>query len=357
MKKIYNFSSGPSILPKEVFINAAGGILDFNNTGLSILEISHRSPEFISVLDEAESLVRELLNVPEEYAVLFLSGGASSQFFQVPMNLLSDSGTAAYIDTGIWSAKAIKEASNFGNVSVIASTKDSGYDRIPENYDIPLDADYLHITSNNTIYGTQFRDFPNTRIPLICDMSSDIFSRPINVSDFGMIYAGAQKNMGPAGATLVIIRKDLAGKGLRKMPTILDYKVQIENGSMFNTPPVFAIYTSMLTLRWLKSFGGIKEIFTQNKEKARLLYEEIDRNSLFECPVLNEYRSIMNVVFDLKNLDLTEAFLKLCMERNINGIKGHRTRGGFRASIYNAMEMEGVEVFIQVLKEFENSNG
>ena len=353
MKKVFNFSSGPSILPREVFEKAAAGVLDLNGSGLSILEISHRSKDFRAILDKAETLVRELLHVPDSFEVLFLSGGASGQFYMTAMNLLGPGKKAAFIDTGVWSAKAIKEAAKFGEIEVIASSKSSGYSEIPKHYTIANDCEYLHYTSNNTIYGTRFTNPPKTNLPLVCDMSSDIFSQPVDFKKFGLIYAGAQKNMGPAGVALVIVRKDLLGKSGHDLPSMLDYSIQVKNGSMFNTPPTFPIYVSMLNLEWLKKQGGIEVISKRNKEKACLLYEEIDRNTLFENKVKKEFRSYMNVVFDATDLELEEGFLTLCEDKGISGIKGHRIRGGFRASIYNAMPLEGVEALIKVMQKYE----
>ncbi|TWR26119.1 3-phosphoserine/phosphohydroxythreonine transaminase [Mucilaginibacter achroorhodeus] len=352
----YNFGAGPGILPQEVFKQAAAAVLDFNGTGLSLLEISHRSPEFEEVLNEAVALVKELFNVPEGYSVLFLQGGASTQFALAPNNLLPEGGKAAYLDTGVWASKALKEAKFFGNVEVVASSKESNYTYIPKDYTIPTDAAYFHITSNNTIYGTQLQEFPKSPVPMVCDMSSDIFSREVNVADFGLIYAGAQKNMGPAGVTLVIVKDDILGKTDRKIPAMYNYQVQIEGGSMYNTPPCFAIYVSMLTLKWLKSKGGVPAIEKENNEKARVLYEEIDRNPLFKAVAAPEDRSRMNVCFVMENAELEKPFLKLCDEKGIVGIKGHRSVGGFRASIYNALPITSVYVLIDAMREFAEKN-
>lgn len=352
----YNFGAGPGILPQEVFKQAAAAVLDFNVTGLSLLEISHRSPEFEEVLNEAVALVKELFNVPEGYSVLFLQGGASTQFALAPNNLLPEGGKAAYLDTGVWASKALKEAKFFGNVEVVASSKESNYTYIPKDYTIPTDAAYFHITSNNTIYGTQLQEFPKSPVPMVCDMSSDIFSREVNVADFGLIYAGAQKNMGPAGVTLVIVKDDILGKTDRKIPAMYNYQVQIEGGSMYNTPPCFAIYVSMLTLKWLKSKGGVPAIEKENNEKARVLYEEIDRNPLFKAVAAPEDRSRMNVCFVMENAELEKPFLKLCDEKGIVGIKGHRSVGGFRASIYNALPITSVYVLIDAMREFAEKN-
>lgn len=352
----HNFGAGPGILPHEVLKQAAQGVVDFNGIGLSILEISHRSPEFEGVLNEAVKLVKELLDVPEGYSVLFLQGGASTQFAMVPYNLLPEGGKAAYLESGVWANKAIKEAKYFGDVEVIATSKESNFTYIPKDYTIPADAAYFHITSNNTIYGTQLQKFPKSAIPMACDMSSDIFSRKVNVADFGLIYAGAQKNMGPAGATLVIVKDSLLGKTDRKIPSMFNYQTQIDGGSMYNTPPVFAIYVSMLTLRWLKAKGGVEAMQKENENKAAVLYEEIDRNPLFKAVAAQEDRSRMNVCFVMENKDLEKPFLKFCEERGIEGIKGHRSVGGFRASIYNAMPISSIYVLIDAMREFAEKN-
>ncbi|WP_457127463.1 3-phosphoserine/phosphohydroxythreonine transaminase [Mucilaginibacter sp. HD30] len=352
----HNFGAGPGILPHEVLKQAAAAVVDFNGMGLSILEISHRSPEFEAVLDEAVKLVKELLGVPEGYSVLFLQGGASTQFAMVPYNLLPGTGKAAYVESGVWANKALKEAKYFGEVEVIATSKESNFTYIPKDYEVPADAAYLHLTSNNTIYGTQLHKFPASPIPVVCDMSSDIFSRELNVADFGLIYAGAQKNMGPAGTTLVIVKDDLLGKADRKIPAMLDYKIQIDNGSMYNTPPVFAIYVSMLTLNWVKSKGGVAAIQKENEAKSKVLYEEIERNPLFKPVCATEDRSNMNVCFVMENAELEKPFLKLCDEKGIIGIKGHRSVGGFRASIYNALSINSVYVLIDAMQEFAEKN-
>lgn len=349
---IHNFGAGPCILPQEVFKQASQAVLDFNGTGLSILEISHRTPEFEAVVDETVRLVKELLNVPDGYSVLLLQGGASLQFSMVPMNLLGDDQTAAYLDSGIWASKAMKEAKILGKVNVVASSKDSNYSFVPKDFYIPEDAAYFHCTSNNTIYGTELHQFPKSPVPLVCDMSSDIFSRVISVADFGLIYAGAQKNMGPAGVTLVIVKDEILGKVDRKLPSMLDYKVHIDGGSMYNTPPVYAIYVSMLNLRWLKSKGGVAEIEKENIGKAEALYREIDRNSLFKGTCAVEDRSRMNVCFVMENPELEKSFLKLAEDRGIIGIKGHRSVGGFRASIYNALSINSVHVLIETMQDF-----
>ncbi len=349
MKK-HNFYAGPAILPREVMRQASKACINFADMGLSILEISHRSPQFAAVLEEAEALTRELLDINDDYAVLFLTGGASSQFYMAAMNLLAADGTACYVDTGAWSTKAIKEAKHFGNIEVLASSKDKNYNNIPKRYKVPADATYLHLTSNNTIFGTQHHWWPDTEVPFVCDMSSDIFSRPIDVSRFGMIYAGAQKNLGPAGATLVIIRKDLLGKVEREIPTMLDYKTHIAKGSAFNTPPAFPIYVSMLTMRWIKSKGGVAEMAKKNKSKAGLLYREIDSNPLFVGTAAKKDRSLMNVTFLLTKPELEKEFLEMCAAEGCVGVKGHRSVGGFRASIYNAMPRKSVKVLTEVMQ-------
>jgi phosphoserine aminotransferase len=352
MKK-HNFSAGPSILPDEVLKKASDAVANFNGINLSIIEISHRSKEFIYVMENARNLVKELLNVPEGYSVLFLQGGASLEFLMTPYNLLKVDGKAGYLDTGTWSSKAIKEAKLFGEINVIASSKDATYNYIPKDYTIPTDLNYLHITSNNTIYGTQFKEFPKTDSLLVCDMSSDIFSRTIDVSKFDLIYAGAQKNLGPSGTTLVIVKDEILGKTGRKIPSMLDYQVHISKDSMFNTPPVFAVYVSMLTLQWLKNLGGISAIEKINNKKAALLYAEIDRNPLFKGFATKEDRSLMNVTFNLTNEAHKETFDKLCEAAGLSGIKGHRSIGGYRASIYNAMPIESIQVLINVMQQFE----
>ncbi|RMF32527.1 MAG: 3-phosphoserine/phosphohydroxythreonine transaminase [Bacteroidetes bacterium] len=353
MKK-HNFSAGPAILPAKVIRQASEAALEFNGMGLSLLEISHRSKEFVAVLDEAVALVRELLGLNDDWAVLFLTGGASSQFFMTAMNLLDEGDKAAYVDTGAWSSKAIKEARLFGRVEVIASSKDRNYSYIPKGFEVPADARYLHLTSNNTIFGTQYQNFPDSPVPIVCDMSSDIFSRPIDIEPFGLIYAGAQKNLGPAGTTLVLVRKDLLGKVQRTLPTMLDYQTHIAKNSSFNTPPVFPIYVCMLTLRWLKELGGLPAIAQHNEQKARLLYEEIDQNPCFRGTAEREDRSRMNATFVLAEgyESLEGKFLDSCRDAGIVGIKGHRSVGGFRASIYNAMPLESVQVLVQVMQEF-----
>lgn len=355
MKK-YNFYSGPAILPPEVFRQSAEAILDFNGGGLSLIEISHRSKDFMAVLEEAQQLVKELYGLSDEYKVLFLQGGASTQFCMVPYNLLDAGKKAAYLETGVWAKKAIKEAKLFGDVEVVASSADKNFSYIPKNYSIPSEASYFHLTTNNTIYGSQLRTIPKSPVPVVSDMSSDIFSHPINASDCDLIYAGAQKNIGPSGATLVILKENLLGKVSRKIPSMLDYKVQIDNGSMFNTPCTFAIYVCLLTMRWLKAQGGVAVIAKHNEAKANKLYAEIDRNSLFEGKIAVEDRSQMNVTWVITRLELEDKFNQFAKDNGCIGIKGHRSTGGFRASLYNAMPMAGVDKLVAVLQEFEKNN-
>ncbi|MDM1048857.1 3-phosphoserine/phosphohydroxythreonine transaminase [Sphingobacterium hotanense] len=352
----HNFGAGPCILPKEVFEEASKAVLDFNGTGLSILEVSHRSKEFEAVVVETERLVRELLNVPQGYSILFLQGGASQQFPMVPMNLLPEGGKAAYLDTGVWATKAAKEAKKLGQVEIVASSSDKNYTYIPKDYSIPADAAYFHFTSNNTIYGTEVFETPQTSLPVVVDMSSDILSRKIDVSEFDLIYAGAQKNMGPAGVTLVIIKDELFGKSGRTNPTIFEYEAHAKAGSMYNTPPVFSIYVSMLNLRWLKAKGGVEVIEQENIIKARTLYDEIDRNPFFKGTANVEDRSRMNVTFIMENPDLEAEFLELAKERGLIGIKGHRSVGGFRASIYNALTISSINALVDAMREFEEKH-
>ena len=352
MKK-HNFSAGPCILPEEVLKEASESVLNFNDDNLSLIEISHRSKPFVEVMEKAIKLVRNLLNVPENYAILFLQGGASLEFLMTPYNLLSLEGKCGYINTGAWSEKALKEAKKLGEALTIGDSSDQNYNYIPKNLIIPENLDYLHYTSNNTIYGTQFKSYPETNNTLVCDMSSDIFSKKIDVSKYGLIYAGAQKNMGPAGTTLVIVNKDILGKTNRDIPTMLDYQTHISKDSMFNTPPVFSIYVSMLTLEWLQNNGGVEEIEKINNTKAKILYEEIDRNPLFIGFAEKEDRSTMNVTFNLVNQDLQEKFDLLCNNNGINGLKGHRSVGGYRASLYNALPLSSVEHLINLMQKFE----
>lgn len=353
MKK-HNYSAGPCILPQEVFEKAAQAVLNFNNSGLSILEISHRSKEFVAVMDEARALVLELLGLENKgYQALFLQGGASLEFLRVPQNLMKSNGKAAYLDTGTWANGAIKEAKAFGETVIVASSKESNYTFIPKQYQIPEDANYFHCTSNNTIFGTQMKTFPKTNVPVVCDMSSDIFSRQMDFSKFDIIYAGAQKNMGPAGTTLVVIKEEILGKTERNIPNILNYQQHIAKESMYNTPPVFAVYTSLLTLQWLKNKGGITAIEKLNEKKANLLYSEIDRNPLFKGVAHIEDRSLMNVTFVLTNPDHQPVFDEMWKAANISGINGHRSVGGYRASIYNAMPIASVQVLVDVMKALE----
>ena len=352
MKK-HNFRAGPCILPQQVFKEASSSILNFNNLDLSLIEISHRSADFVAVMDEAIQSVKELLDVPSGYSVLFLQGGASMEFLMVANNLMKINGKAGYLDTGAWSSKAIKEAKLFGDTQVLASSKDKNYSYIPKGYKIPSDLDYFHCTSDNTIFGTQMKDFPNTDVITVCDMSSDIFSRKIDVSKFGLIYAGAQKNLGPAGTTLVIVKDEILGHTGREIPTMLDYNTHIAKDSMFNTPPVFPIYVSMLTMRWLKENGGIEWIENINKQKAEFLYNTIDKSSIFKGSASIEDRSTMNATFLLTNDALKDEFSKMCADGGINGLKGHRSVGGYRASMYNAMPLDSVQVLVEIMNELE----
>lgn len=354
MSKIHNFSAGPSILASEAYEKSIESIRNFAGTGLSILEISHRTKEFEAVMDEAKELVKTLLNVPDNYDILFLQGGASTQFFQVPHNFLRTA--AAYTKTGVWAAGAIKEAKLYGEVRVIGSSEADNYTHIPKNYEIPTDVDYFHCTSNNTIYGTQMQEFPHSPVPMICDMSSDIFSRPVKTSDFSLIYAGAQKNMGPAGVTLVIVNKEMYNRRPegRAIPSMLDYKLHGEKGSMYNTPPVFPILVSKYNLEWVKSAGGTEGMLKRNTEKANLLYNAIDNSSYFKGTVVKEDRSQMNVcfVFNEPNAQLETRFNDACKEARISGIKGHRSVGGYRASLYNALPLESVQALVNVMETF-----
>ncbi|WP_366182484.1 3-phosphoserine/phosphohydroxythreonine transaminase [Flavobacterium ovatum] len=353
MKK-HNYSAGPSILPQEVFEKSAQAILDFNNSGLSILEISHRSKDFVAVMDEARTLALELLDLTGKgYQALFLAGGASTEFLRTPYNLMKENGKAAYLDSGTWATAAIKEAKFFGETVIVASSKDDNYNNVPKGYEIPADADYFHCTSNNTIFGTQMKSFPQTNVPVVCDMSSDIFSRVIDFTQFDIIYAGAQKNMGPAGATLVVIKEEILGKNGRNIPSILDYTKHIKAESMFNTPPVFPVYVSLLTMKWIKEKGGVAAVEKLNNAKAALLYGEIDRNPLFKGAAVTEDRSNMNATFLLNNPEHTETFDKMWKEAGISGIPGHRSVGGYRASIYNAMPIESVQVLVDVMQALE----
>jgi phosphoserine aminotransferase len=357
MKK-HNFNAGPAILPQSVMAEAALAVTDFNNSGLSLLEISHRDKAFIAVMDEAQKLVVELLGLDDSYAVLFLSGGASSQFFMVPMNLLAHDQSAAYVDSGSWASKAIKEAKAFGNVNVLGSSKKDNYSYIPKDYMVDAKEQYLHLTSNNTIYGTQIHEWPEVSVPIVCDMSSDIFSRPLPIEKFGLIYAGAQKNMGPAGVTLVVVKKELLGKKTSGIPSMLDYQIHFENESSYNTPPVFPIYVSMLTMRWIKNNGGLAGMAKHNEEKGKRFYTELDANPLFKGAVsVQADRSLMNANFLPVNPNDENPFLDACKEAGIVGLKGHRSVGGFRASMYNALPLESVDVLISVMRDFAQSRG
>ena len=352
MKK-YNFNAGPSMLPREVIENTAKQILDFNGSGLSLMEISHRAKDFQPVVDEAVALIKELLDIPEGYSVIFLGGGASLQFMQIPANFLIKK--AAYLNTGTWAKKAMKEAKHFGEVVEVASSADDNYTFIPKDYSVPADADYLHITTNNTISGTEIRKDLDVSVPLIADMSSDIMSRPVDVSKYKAIYAGAQKNMAMAGVTVIIVKDDELGKAPREIPTMLDYRTHVEKGSMFNTPPVVPIYSLLETMRWVKAQGGVKAMDKLAHERAQIVYDEIDRNKLFRGTVATEDRSLMNLCFVMNDeyKDLEKPFLDFATERGMVGIKGHRSVGGFRASCYNAQTIEGVNALVQVMKEFE----
>ena len=351
--KVYNFGAGPSILPQEVMKATAEACISFGNTGLSLMEMSHRTPEFQAVMDEAQDLVKELLNVPEGYSVLFVGGGASLEFCMVPYNFLEKK--AAYVNTGVWATKAEKEAKLFGEVVEIASSADKNFTYIPRDYEIPTDADYLHLTSNNTIYGTELREDIDSPIPVICDMSSDIFSRPVDVSKYAMIYGGAQKNLSMAGVTFVIVKDELLGKVSRPIPTMIDYRTHVKKGSMFNTPPVVPIYCALQTLKWIKAQGGVKEMERRAHERADLLYAEIDRNSMFRGTAREDSRSLMNITFVMAEgkEDLAPEFLAYAKANGMVGVKGHRDVGGFRASCYNAMPVEGVKALIKCMQEFE----
>ena len=353
MKK-HNYSAGPCILPQEVFEKSAQAILNFNNSGLSLLEISHRSKDFVAVMDEARSLALELLGLEGKgYQALFLSGGASLEFVMVPYNLMKENGKAAYLDTGTWASGAIQEAKLFGETVVVASSKEQNYNHIPKGYNVPTDADYFHCTSNNTIFGTQMKEFPDLKIPVVCDMSSDIFSRQLDFSKFDIIYAGAQKNMGPAGTTLVVIKEEILKKTNRIIPSMLDYSKHIKADSMYNTPAVFPVYASLLTLQWLKKLGGIAAIEKINNAKAALLYAEIDRNPLFKGASAVEDRSVMNATFLLHDETHSAAFDAMWKAAGISGLPGHRSVGGYRASMYNALPLESVQVLVDVMKQLE----
>ncbi|RYY57574.1 MAG: 3-phosphoserine/phosphohydroxythreonine transaminase [Chitinophagaceae bacterium] len=357
---VHNFNSGPSILPKEVFEEASRAILDFNGSGLSILEIGHRTPAFQAVMDEARSLVRELMKLDNDHEVLFLHGGASTQFFQIPMNLLNENDVAAYTDTDVWGSKATKEAKIFGHVETVASSKDEGYTFLPKGFHVPATSRYLHITTNNTIYGTQWRDlqpFYNYNVPLVADMSSDILSRELDFNKFSLIYAGAQKNVGAAGVNLVVVDKNILGTVDRRIPAMMDYRLHIENGSMLNTPPVFAVYVCLLTLRWVKKNGGVALIEKKNEEKAKHFYDTLDSLPLFRGTVALEDRSHMNAVFVAKDPVVETEFLDLCKKEGMYGIKGYRTVGGFRVSMYNAMSLENLSALTDLMKHFAQTKG
>lgn len=355
MKK-HNFNAGPSILPRVAIENTAKAILDFNGIGMSILEISHRSKDFQAVIDEAVSLFKEIMNIPEGYHVLFLGGGASLQFCMVPYNMLNKK--AAYLETGVWAKKANKEAKLFGEVNIVASSADKNFSYIPKDFQVPADADYFHITTNNTIYGTEIRYDMDSPVNLVADMSSDILSRPVDVSKYAMIYGGAQKNLGPAGVTFVIVREDVLGKVERKIPTMLDYRTHIAEGSMFNTPPVLPIYTVLETLKWIKASGGVEAIEKNNIEKANLLYNAIDNSKMFVGTAEKDSRSLMNICFVMKEQykDKEDAFMEFAKQHGMIGIKGHRSVGGFRASTYNALPIESVQALVDCMNEFEKTN-
>lgn len=355
---IHNFNAGPSVLPKEVFEESSRAILDFNHSGLSILEIGHRTPLFQPVMEEARSLVKELMLLDDDHEVLFLHGGATTQFMQVPMNLLNENGLAAYTDTGTWGAKAIKEAKFFGHVEIAGSSKENNYTSIPKNLSVSPTAAYLHITTNETIAGTQWKKIPyDCGVPLVADMSSDILSRVLDFNKFDLIYAGAQKNMGAAGVNLVVVNKNILGKVNRPIPTILDYRNHIKEASMLNTPPVFAVYVALLTLRWLKKQGGVPAMEKLNNAKAQLFYQTLDSLPLFRGIVAKEDRSIMNAVFVMDDATLEKEFLELCKQEGMVGIKGHRSVGGFRVSMYNALKLESVEALTELMKDFANKKG
>ena len=351
MKK-HNFNAGPSILADEVIENAAKAVLDFNGTGLSVLSISHRSKDFDQVMADADALFRELLHIPDNYKIIYLGGGASTYFYQIPANFLGKK--AGYVNTGVWSKKAIKEAKRYGEVEVLASSEDRNFTYIPKGFAIPTDLDYLHITSNNTIYGTEYHEDIDSPVPLIADMSSDILSRPVDVTKYAMIYGGAQKNLAPAGVAFGIIREDMLDRIVRDLPTMVNYRTHVENNSMFNTPPVFPIYVLKETLRWLKSIGGVPEIHRRNVAKAQLLYDEIDRNPLFRGTVEKQDRSLMNICFVMADgyEELAPLFMEEAKARGIVGIKGHRLVGGFRASCYNALPIESVQVLVECMRDF-----
>ncbi len=356
--RIYNFSAGPATLPYEVLVQAAEDIVNFNDNGIGLIEMSHRSKDFVAVVDKCEALLRELMGIPDNYKVLFLQGGASTQFAMVPMNLLGPGKSATYLNTGAWSKKAIKEAKLFGTIDVPYSSEDTVFNSVPlpDEYQAAPGAEYLYFVSNNTIYGTQFHQFPETDVDLVCDMSSDILSRQIDVSRFGIIFAGAQKNMGPAGCTVVIIRDDLLDRTPDKVPTMLRYKTHADKGSMFNTPPCFAIYTIGLVLKWLKELGGLPTMEKMNRDKAELLYEAIDNSDFYRGHAKFDSRSLMNITFNLPTPELESQFIQEATAQSLDGLKGHRSVGGCRASIYNAFPRQGVEKLIEFMAEFEKKN-
>ena len=355
--KIHNFSAGPAILPRAVIEEAAEAVLSLNGSGLSVLEVSHRSKDIVAVEAEATALVKELLNLGDKFEVIWVSGGASSQFFTVAMNFLGDGESASYVDTGTWSSKAIDAAKQFGTTNVLASSKATNYDHIPRDWKIPATDQYVHITSNNTIYGTQYQNFFESPIPIVADMSSDFLSRPFDAAPFGLIYAGAQKNLGPSGVTCVIIRKDMLEKVKRTVPMMLNYNTHVKEKSMYNTPPVFPIFVSMLTMRWIKALGGLTAMQAHNEKKAAILYNEIDANPFFKGNVAHADRSRMNVCFTMHDRELEPAFGAIAKANNISGIEGHRSVGGFRASIYNAMPIESVQLLADLMRDFAQKKG
>jgi len=360
MERVFNFSAGPSALPEAVLRKAQSEMLSYGSSGMSVMEMSHRSKDYMAIIEAAEANLRELMNIPANYKVLFLQGGASMQFAMVPLNLMNKNNKADYVNTGVWSKKALKEAGRYGKVNVVASSEDKTFSYIPELDPSTFDkeADYFHITTNNTIYGTRYTTLPDTgNVPLVADLSSDILSKPYDVSKFGLIYAGAQKNIGPAGVCIVIIREDLAGNAMDFTPTMLNYQVQIENGSMFNTPPTYGIYLCNLVLEWLKERGGVSAIEEVNNEKARILYDFLDGSSLFKGTVVPKDRSIMNIPFVTGSAEKDDAFIKAATANGLVQLKGHRSVGGMRASIYNAMTFEGVQALVDFMRKFETDNG
>ncbi len=356
MKRVFNFSAGPAMLPEEVLKEAASEMLDYQGSGMSVMEMSHRSKQFVAIYEEAEKLVREVMNVPDNYKVLFLQGGASTQFSMIPMNLMNKYGKVDFVNTGAWTKKAIKEVKIFGQANVVASSEEATFTYIPKDLKFSDDADYVYIASNNTIYGTRYTEFPKTKAPLVADMSSNIMSEPVNVSDFGLIFAGAQKNLGPAGVTLVIVREDLIGNPIKGTPTMMQYSTHVENESMFNTPPTYAIYILGKVLKWVKAKGGIEGVYQNNLKKANLLYNFLDNSKMFKGTAAKEDRSIMNVPFVTGNEELDAKFIKEATAEGLVTLKGHRSVGGMRASIYNAMPYEGVEKLVNFMAEFEKTN-